>query len=618
MGGASTTSVTVAWNSVIEPSGGTPTYNVYERIFHPGHGGGRGGIVPSYYTYNLVASGLTTTAADIGGLAPALAGGTAKSHSYVVTSVLGGVESTRSVAATGSPLFAPSVGFFLLGGAVWSGSFPVNVTVGQTLQASVQGYGNEPPTYSVASGPSCVSIDPNSGVISISPTAADVGTFSATFTATNSLGSATTAPFAVHVLALPRVVVTGGTFAFDGSTHSATAVAFGADGVTTLAGTFSFLYAPAFYPTALSTAPYAESGSYIVQATFTSGDPNYGNAVGAGSVVIAPAVPTLIVNDGALVFDGASHGATAVAVGIDGVTPLSGTFEFIYGGSSAEPTAPGTYPVVATFISNESDYSDATGGGTIVIGAAQTISSTTVTVGTTATFNLNGTAPSGPEQIVNNSIAAVGVSVTGANQVAGIDGTGNLAINDGSSLIANHIIQGSLVIGGSAGSPATVTIAASDSAGNPLAIAGATTAAATSAASSFALAQSAPEKSAGAQTSSVQSGPARSEIAAQMIASPAEPSPAALTLDPGTPPNPPPATPAPTTPALVTSNSGAWVLGAEDSKSTSLANAHDDFVSWNQPSAAVDAVFEDHGIPTFVDDDLLDLIGSDVGKIARK
>ncbi len=91
--GASTTSVTVAWNPVIEPSGGTPTYNVYEKIFHPGHGGGRGGIVPPYYTYNLVAIGSTATSAVVSGLAPALAGGTAKSHSYVVTSVLGGVES---------------------------------------------------------------------------------------------------------------------------------------------------------------------------------------------------------------------------------------------------------------------------------------------------------------------------------------------------------------------------------------------------------------------------------------------------------------------------------------------------------------------------------------------
>ncbi len=481
--GESTTSVNVAWNSVVEPSGGSPTYNVYERIFHPGHGGGKGGIVPSYYSYNLVASGLTTTSAEISGLNAAAAGGTASGHSYVVTSILGGVESTRSTAATGAPLYAPSIGFYLNGGALWSGSFPVSVTVGQTLNSiSVQGYGNESPTYSVASGPSCVSIDPSSGVISISPTAADVGTFAATFTATNSLGSATTAPLMIHVLALPTVVVTGGTFSFDGTTHSASAVAYASDGVTPLAGTFSFQYAPSFYPTALSTAPYAESGTYIVQATFTSTDPNYGSAVGTGTITIAPTMPTLIVDDGSFVDDGASHGASAIAVGIDGVTPVSGTFDFTYAGLSSEPIVPGSYPVVATFTSNESDYSNAIGAGTIVIGASQTTLTSTITLGTTAAFDLSG-APivSGPAHIVNNgagtleltgfasdataqvsisnnSTAEAGILVSGTNQVVGgIDGTGNLVVDAGGNLTAGSIVQNTLSIGAGA----TVTIAPS-------------------------------------------------------------------------------------------------------------------------------------------------------------
>ncbi len=51
---------------------------------------------------------------------------------------------------------------------------------------------------------------------------------------------------------------------------------------------------------------------------------------------------------------------------------------------------------------------------------------------------------------------------------AGIDGNGTTTVNSGGSLIANHIVQGALVIGGAAGSPATVTIAASDASGNPL------------------------------------------------------------------------------------------------------------------------------------------------------
>jgi len=82
--------------------------------------------------------------------------------------------------------------------------------------------------------------------------------------------------------------------------------------------------------------------------------------------------------------------------------------------------------------------------------------------------------------------------------------------------------------------------------------------------------------------------------------------------------NSPQDTPAATSPVPVTSKSGASDLVVEVSKSTSPANAHDDYIAWNQPGAAVDAVFEDHGIPTIVDDDLLDLIGSGVGKFAKE
>jgi hypothetical protein len=53
--------------------------------------------------------------------------------------------------------------------------------------------------------------------------------------------------------------------------------------------------------------------------------------------------------------------------------------------------------------------------------------------------------------------------------VAGLDDAGTVVVNSGSSLTADHINEGSLVIGGTAGSPAVVTIAASDASGNPLA-----------------------------------------------------------------------------------------------------------------------------------------------------
>ncbi len=63
------------------------------------------------------------------------------------------------------------------------------------------------------------------------------------------------------------------------------------------------------------------------------------------------------------------------------------------------------------------------------------------------------------------------LAISGPGSLAiggGIDGTGDLAVNAGNNLTANHIVQSALVIGGTAESPAMVTIAASDASGNPL------------------------------------------------------------------------------------------------------------------------------------------------------
>lgn len=74
-------------------------------------------------------------------------------------------------------------------------------------------------------------------------------------------------------------------------------------------------------------------------------------------------------------------------------------------------------------------------------------------------------------KVINNSTAAAGLLVSGTNQVVGgIDGSGNVQVNDGGNLTADHIIQSALIIGGAAGNPAVVTIAASDNQGNPLGV----------------------------------------------------------------------------------------------------------------------------------------------------
>ncbi len=99
------------------------------------------------------------------------------------------------------------------------------------------------------------------------------------------------------------------------------------------------------------------------------------------------------------------------------------------------------------------------------------------TVSDSAVLELAGTVSAldplvvkGRADVMNNSNAAAGLLVTGQNQqVGGINGSGTTQVNADAQLTADHIVQSALVIGGSAGHPALVTIDASDATGNPLA-----------------------------------------------------------------------------------------------------------------------------------------------------
>jgi fibronectin-binding autotransporter adhesin len=109
----------------------------------------------------------------------------------------------------------------------------------------------------------------------------------------------------------------------------------------------------------------------------------------------------------------------------------------------------------------------------VASGAATVGTGVTATVSSSATLELAGSASalSGGANRVNvtNNSAAPGILVSGTHQQVGnIDGSGTTQVIAGSDLTANHIIQGALTIGGTAGSPAIVTIDASDASGNPL------------------------------------------------------------------------------------------------------------------------------------------------------
>ncbi|MFI5379195.1 MAG: kelch repeat-containing protein [Tepidisphaerales bacterium] len=427
--GASTTSIQVSWN----PVPGAAHYNVYRRdVAHSPKGSG----ATIYYT--LVTGNLTGTSIVI--TVPGLS-----TYTFAVTSVsAAGVESPRSALVSAMPQYAPSLYSFLWGGAVMSSA---SVEVGQTLHVTLLGYGNLAPTYTMDSGPATMSVDPGTGVVTYTPGANEVGYTTATFTATNSVASST-ATFSFHVLALPTVVVTGGTFAYDGNTHAASAIAYGTDGVTPINGTFRILYAPAAYPNALSTAPYAEPGTYSVQATFTSSDPNYGGASGAGTVTIDPATMSLAATANATLYARLSpdrstlqvwQGSAAIGAPANSFpNPGYPGFDFVAGAGNATlilDISNGLLPVPITFVG-------AAGPSTITItgiGPADTIAAQPgqIVVDSTSIFTTGSPAirldaPANSALALASLALSTPVSLTPAGNL--VLRTGSLSITAGGSL----------------------------------------------------------------------------------------------------------------------------------------------------------------------------------------
>src|SRR5262249_55823171 len=122
-----------------------------------------------------------------------------------------------------------------------------------------------------------------------------------------------------------------------------------------------------------------------------------------------------------------SEAATATAVGIDGVTPVAGTTSFTYNGSSSPPTQPGTYSVVATFMSSNVDYYSASGTGTIVINKAtpafSSLSSPTVNLGA-STVTVSGHIAAGSVSPGGDDVA---VTLNGVTQAASVSGGGSFS-----------------------------------------------------------------------------------------------------------------------------------------------------------------------------------------------
>jgi hypothetical protein len=170
-----------------------------------------------------------------------------------------------------------------------------------------------------------------------------------------------------------------------------------------------------------------DAGFYTFTESFTSLDPNYANGTFSYSFAIYGATPTVTVTGGPFTYNGSSQHATVSAVGIDGVTPVSGTATVTYNGSSTAPTVAGTYNVVASFVSSNPDYSGATASGTLVINKAtpsfSSLASPSVKVGT-STVTVSGHIAAGSAAPGGDDVA---ITLNGVTQAVSINSSGSFS-----------------------------------------------------------------------------------------------------------------------------------------------------------------------------------------------
>ncbi len=171
--------------------------------------------------------------------------------------------------------------------------------------------------------------------------------------------------------ATPVMAAIGGTFTYDGSSHSVATSATGVEGAL-VAGTFSVSYAPG------GTSVPINAGSYAAIATFLSADPNYTNTNQTVSLTITQATPALTVTGGIFGYNGLPHPATAIATGLGGAQ-LAGAVAIAYApGATQAPIAVGDYAVAATFTSSDPNYGKANAFGSIAVIPLSPLASMTV------------------------------------------------------------------------------------------------------------------------------------------------------------------------------------------------------------------------------------------------
>jgi PhoPQ-activated pathogenicity-related protein len=168
-------------------------------------------------------------------------------------------------------------------------------------------------------------------------------------------------------LFVPKLVAVDAGGTYNGSPFPASAAATALAGGP-VSGNFTFTYYVGSTPTGSgSSTPPTNAGTYTVVAAFASANPTYADAQSPPiTFSIKPAAPIVAVTDVGGPYNGKPFAASATATGIDGAS-VSGNFSFTYyegrtpgsNGFSDAPINAGIYTVVASFISSDSNYTNA-------------------------------------------------------------------------------------------------------------------------------------------------------------------------------------------------------------------------------------------------------------------
>src|ERR1051326_1466062 len=349
-----------------------------------------------------------------------------------------------------------------------------NPVAGASITFAVNGVNLSPAATTNANGvatfnynPSALAASTTAYPVSASFSAAVIGGTS--YLASSATGSLTVTK-ATPVITWPNPAdITYGT-ALSATQLNATASSNG----NPVAGTFT-------YTPAAGTVLNA-GNNQALKADFVPTDTtDFNSVLGTTALInVLKATPVITVTDPAPTFDGTAKVATASATGIGGAV-VSGTFAFTYKDASntpiASPTNAGSYSVTASFTSSDTNYSNATGTGTLTINQA----TPTVTVsGGPFTFDGNshaatvtvtgggGVTVSGSSAVTYNGVAtvpanagtyAVAVSFTSSDpNYSNASGSGSIIINKADSTTVVTVAGGVTFTYDAAAHPATVAV----------------------------------------------------------------------------------------------------------------------------------------------------------------